>query len=206
MNTHAQARSDATVRDLAAVAVFTALIAALSVMPAIALGVGPVPITLQTLAVSLTAAVLGPRRAVLAVLAYLLLVAIGLPLAAGMRGGPGVLLGPTGGFLLGFLLMAPVTGALSRAVLRRAGRGARSEARSRTLVVVGLTGAVLAGLVPVYVVGVLQLSVVTGMSLSAALLAGFLPFLPGDLIKAVLSALVTAGVARALPDLTRERA
>lgn len=69
-----------------------------------------VPFTLQTLGVFLTGSLLGPRRGLAALLVYLLLGLVGLPIFAGFNSGPGVLLGPTGGYLLGFLVGVPLIG------------------------------------------------------------------------------------------------
>lgn len=186
------ARDDFATRDIAYVAVFAGLIVALTLIPAISLGVGPVPITLQTLAVSLAGAILGWRRGALAVLTYIALIAIGLPVAAHYKSGPGVITGPTGGYLIGFVLMAAAIGFLAERILRRP-YGA--------MTVPAMIGACLAGLPLAYAVGVPWLKVSTGMEWATALKAGLAYFLPGDIIKAVLAGVVAAGVARALPDL-----
>ena len=116
---------DHRARDMAQVAVFAALIAALTLVPGVPLIGSSVPFTLQTLGVTLAGAVLGPRKGALAVLVYLAMIAVGLPVASGYKGGLGVLTGPTGGYLVGFVLAAAVVGFLSRLVLRRA-QGAKA--------------------------------------------------------------------------------
>src|SRR5699024_7459936 len=183
---------DSIVRDTARIAVLAALIAALTLVPGLYLLGGAVPITLQTLAVTLTGVLLGPRRGLLAVLTYLAMVAVGLPVASGFRGGLGVLAGPTGGFLLGFIPMGLVVGGLSAWALRRL--------RGRVGLTVGLLGAGLAGIPALYLVGLPWLALVLGVPLSTAgtMMA---PFLVGDVAKAVVAAVVTAAVARALPGL-----
>ena len=86
-----------------------AMFAALMALCAwVSVPVGDVAYTLQSLAVALTLLLLGGRRGTLAVILYLLLGAVGLPVFSGFRGGFGALLGPTGGYLLGFALWAPV--------------------------------------------------------------------------------------------------
>ncbi|MER6626119.1 biotin transporter BioY, partial [Streptomyces sp. NPDC000931] len=87
-----------TARDLALVAVFAALIAALSVT--VAIPIGPVPITLQTLGIMLAPSLLGWKRGSLAIAAFLALGLAGLPLFAGGRGGLAVLAGPSAGFIV----------------------------------------------------------------------------------------------------------
>lgn len=172
-----------TSTDLALVASFAALIAVLGIVPPIAVGL-PVPVTLQTMGVMLAGLILGGRRGALAVLVFLALVAVGLPLLSGGRGGLGVFAGPSAGYLVGFVLGAYVTGWLRE----------RLEATMPTALAC-LTAAVVGGIGAVYLVGVPVLVWRTGADPLAALV-----FLPGDLLKAVLATLVAVGVARALPD------
>ncbi len=180
---------DRATRDIARVAVFAALIAALTLVPGLYLFGGAVPVTLQTLAVTLAGVLLGPRRGVLAVLTYLAMVVVGLPVASGFRGGLGVLAGPTGGFLVGFVPMVVVVGVLAALALRRL-RGAWLTA--------GLFGAGLAGIPALYVVGIAWLAAVLGVPLGTAA-AMMAPFLVGDVAKAAVAAVVGSAVARALP-------
>ncbi|MFI7643910.1 biotin transporter BioY [Nonomuraea sp. NPDC049400] len=173
--------------DLARVAVFAALIAVLGLPGSLNVFGNTVPITLQTLGVMLAGAILGTWRAALAVVVLLILVAAGLPLLAGGRGGLAVFAGPSAGFLIGWIPGAAVTGWL----VERAGRNPG---------IVRLTVACLVGGVGVvYLFGIPVQAAVTGVSVgSAALLST--AFLPGDLIKAVLASIVTRGTQRAYPD------
>ena len=98
---------------LAMTATFVGIIAAMGLVPAVQLPVFPVPITLQSMGVMLAGAVLGRWRGAAAVLVFLALVALGLPLLSGGRGGLGVFFGPSVGFLLGFPVAAFVIGWLS---------------------------------------------------------------------------------------------
>lgn len=173
--------------DLARVAVFAALIAVLGLPGSLNVFGNLVPITLQTLGVMLAGAILGTWRAALAVAVLLVLVAAGLPLLAGGRGGLGVFTGPSAGFLIGWLPGAAVTGWL----VERAGR----DPGIVRLVVACLAG----GVVVVYLFGIPVQALVTRAPLGAtALLAA--AFLPGDLIKAVLASIVARGTQRAYPD------
>jgi biotin transport system substrate-specific component len=161
---------------LAAASVFLALTARISVP----LPFSPVPISGQTLGVILIGALYGPRRGTLAVALSILEGAAGLPVFAAGRSGIGVLLGPTGGYIVGFLPAAAVAGVLAG--------GARRPA-------IRLMGFLLAGLA-VYAVGVPWLMAVTGAPLGLAVVQGLLPFLPGDALKALVAAGVTpAGAA-----------
>lgn len=183
--------ADSTAREIAYVAVFAALIVALTLFPAIEIGISPVPITLQTFAVTLTAMLLGPRRGALAVLAYLALIAIGLPVAAGYRGGLGVFAGATGGYLVSYLPAALLVGWLAGMALRR----------SRPTPWLILAG--VAGMPVIYAIGTGWFMAVTGMELGPAVAAAITPFVVVDGIKVALAAIVTAGAVRALPTLRR---
>jgi biotin transport system substrate-specific component len=177
-------------RDLALVAVLAALIAVLG-LPGTLNPFGlAVPITAQTLGVMLAGLLLGPRRGALAVLVFLALVAAGLPLLAGGRGGLGVFAGPSAGFLVGWVAGAAVTGLLA------------DLAPERLLLVSFLVAAVLGGVLVVYAVGVPVLAWRAHLSLAKAL-ATTAAFVPGDLIKAVAAAVVARGVERGYP--LRER-
>ncbi|MEM9383943.1 MAG: biotin transporter BioY [Pseudomonadota bacterium] len=172
---------------LVQVAVFAALIGALGLLPPIPLGFTPVPITLQTLGVMLAGLLLGPTRGALACVVLLLLVAAGLPVLAGGRGGLGVFLGPTAGFLWAWPLGALVAGScVPRGVGVRFWRA--------------LLGAVIGGIVVVYLGGVAWLATAGGLGWDRATLTT-LAFLPGDVVKAALAASAAVSVSRALPPL-----
>ena len=183
-------RSTAT--DLAQVAVFAALIAALGLPGALYLGGTAVPITFQTLGVMLAGAILGARKGFLAVLLFLALVAAGLPLLSGGRGGISVFVGPSVGYLLGWLLGAALIGWAT----------ARLLPAYRILPALAWTA--LGGIVAVYLVGVPVFAAITGTPLGVAF-AGSAIFLPGDLAKVVVTVLVAKGVHRAWPGLIAPR-
>jgi len=138
----------------------------------------PVPLTLQTLGALFTGAVLGGRRGALALLLYLAEGAAGLPVFAGGASGVAYMLGPTGGYLVGFVLAAGVVGLL-------AGRD-----WDRRLVWTVL--AMVVGNIVIYVLGVAWLAVFLG-DLRDALTQGMLIFIPGDLIKIAVAALALPG-------------
>lgn len=183
--------------DLALIAVFAAVIAVFAMLPAIPVGPLGVPITLQTLAVGLCGLVLGPWRGAAAVLLYLAVGLVGIPVFAEFSGGLGVLAGPSAGYLLSFPLAALLIGFLARIAVRRLS-GARLWA---ALVVCALAGS----FVFVHPLGILGMSVNAGLPLSAAFLAD-LVYWPGDLVKCVVAALIAATVHRAFPDLLARRA
>ncbi len=183
--------STLSTRDTVLVSLFAALIVVFSLMPPVPLAGVPVPITLQTLGVMLAAAMLGPWRGLLACALYMLLWMIGLPVLPGGRGGLGVLAGPTGGFLVGMVVGAAVTGWLAQTLSMRA--------HARVTQWLALFAAcATGGIVVVYLVGIPWLAAVTGMSLDKAALAS-LVFVPGDVIKAALVAVIVSQVRRAWP-------
>ncbi|MDO5756153.1 MAG: biotin transporter BioY [Rhodobacterales bacterium] len=178
-------------RNIALVALFAALIAALGIIPAVMLPFG-VPITAQSLGVMLCGTVLGARRGALAVLLFLLLVFLGLPLLSGGKGGLGVVFGPTGGFVVGFPVAALVAGLITQG-WRRA-----------PLALAAGVGAAVGGAV-LYAFGIIGMAQVLGKTLpEAALLVT--AFIPGDAIKAVLAGLVTSALYRARPRAVLSRA
>lgn len=132
----------------------------------------PVPITGQTFGVLLTGALLGSRRGALSVVLYLLEGVLGLPVFAGGASGPGRLLGPTGGYLLGFVAAAWVTGYLCE-------RGWDRRVLSATLAM-GIGNGVI------YLFGLLWLAYFVGPG--RALMAGLWPFIPGDVVKIAMAA------------------
>lgn len=172
-------------RSLSHIALFAALVAVLGLVPAISLPFG-VPITAQSLGIMLCGTVLGAKRGALAVLLFLALVALGLPLLSGGRGGLGVFVGPSAGFLVGFPIAAFVAGLIV-------------ERWNAPLPVAALAGSVLGGIVVLYAFGIPGMALVLDKTLpEAALLAA--PFLPGDMIKCALAALVTRGIAQMRPN------
>lgn len=176
-----------TARDLAQIAIFAALIAALGLPGAITIGGLGVPITLQTLGVMLAGGILGARKGTLAVIVLLVLVTAGLPLLAGGRGGLGVWTGPTAGYLIGWVPAALLIGVLTARLLP--GYPFWS----------GLLANLIGGVLVIHVFGVAVLSLRVG--LGPALANGTLPYLPGDALKALVATVVIKQVHRAYPGL-----
>lgn len=175
--------------SMALVGLFAALMAVMGLIPKIDLPLG-VPITIQSLGVMLAGCLLGPRRALQALLIFLLAVAAGLPLLPGGRGGLGVFLAPSSGYLVGYAIAAWLTGLIMgwlphSTPLRAAGSA--------------LLASVLGGLVALHAMGIAGLVLIAKMGWMQALMLD-LAFVPGDLIKCVLCALVVHTVAKALPD------
>lgn len=187
-------RSTSPVTDLALVAVFAGLICAFTLAPAVPVGPVMVPITLQTLAVGLTAMILGPWRGFAATALYLVVGFAGLPVFAQGASGIGVLAKASAGYLLAFPLAALLIGLLARRVVVRS--QARNGVRWGLLFLAGLAGSI----VFVHPMGIAGLMINGKLPLDKAFFADLL-YWPGDVIKNVVAAVVAVAVHRAFPGL-----
>jgi len=177
-------------KDIVLIALFAAIMAALGIFPPITLPVVAVPITAQSLGVMLAGGVLGAKRGALAMALFLVLVAIGLPLLSGGRGGFGILLGPSGGFLVGWIVAAYAIGLMVERYWLKLGY-------ISTFLICGLGGIVL-----LYLIGVPWVAFAAKISVLAAA-TGSLPFIPGDILKAVIASGVIVTVSRSYPVINR---
>lgn len=167
--------------------VLSSLMAALMAAGAyIFVPIGPVPIVLSNLFVLLAGLSLGPRWGAAATALYLLMGAIGLPVFAGGKGGPAHFLGPTGGYLFGFLLAAGLTGWVSH--------------RFRQTLSASILAVILGTLV-IYAFGVPWLKAVARLTWTKAFVAGMFPFLLGDALKAAVAVILHRSLR---PLLTKE--
>ena len=169
-----------TPRDMTFTALMAALLCALS---QITIPLGPVPITLQTLAVALAGYTLGAKRGTLSVAVYIVLGACGLPVFSGFKGGLAHLIGPTGGYLVGFVFMAALCGLGKKRVFWQ-----------------GLLAG-FGGLLVVYIIGTVQLSLATGMTMKQAIMTGTAPFVLKDAASVACAALLARALIRRLPAL-----
>jgi len=176
------AQDPSRARVLTTSALFAALLAVSAVL---AIPIGVVPITLQTAVLVLVALVQRPTHAALTVGTYLALGLVGLPVFSGMRGGFGVLVGPTGGYLIGFLV-----GAVAASWVRE------TLVRYNSRLIADISGAVVL-IAVVYAIGWLQLALVTSMGFVPALVAGVVPFLLPDALKAAVAIAIAPIVRRA---------
>lgn len=161
-------------------------VALLAVSAWVSVPLGPIPFTLQTMALALILAVLDRPTAILAVAVYLLLGAIGLPVFSGFSGGVMRLVGPTGGFLWGFLVGMIVATTLVRLLPQTMPLFARVLAGDVALLVIS------------YVCGTAQLMVVGSMGVAPAVAAAVLPFILPDAAKLAIGAGVGCAVDKAL--------
>ena len=171
MNTTA---SNARLHKMVGCALFAALTAVCSQL-AIPMPWG-VPINLALFAVYMAGTMLGPVWGAASQLVYLLLAAVGVPVMAGMQGGPAVLLGKTGGYAIGYILTALITALLVRVLGRKFW---------------ALCAAMVVGCAACYLLGTIWFMTLTGADLVSALGWCVLPYLPGDAVKIVLAAMLT---------------
>ena len=143
------------------------------------------PIALQTLIVNLTGYVLNAKQAFMTMLVYLLVGLAGVPVFTGGSAGPGKLFGPTGGYIIGFLFTA---------VFLAYFRGEKYSFKRYALL-----GCVI-GIPLIYVFGVVQLKLVTGMGWDKAILTGALPFIPLDIVKCLAAAVIAGPINRIFTD------
>jgi biotin transport system substrate-specific component len=170
---------------------FTALFAALiSAGAFFSIPIGPVPIVLQNLIALLAALILGPFLGGAAVALFLLAGVLNLPVFAGGTGGIARLLGPTGGYLAGYFIMAVAAGLIAG----RPGPDRKKDSYPRMVI------AIIAGLLIVYVPGVYWLKLKAGYDWAKAIGAGFVPFIIGDCIKAAAAILMIPRLRRAAAD------
>ena len=164
-------------KTIVLVSLFAALIAVLGLAPKVP---GPfgVPITAQSMGIMLCGTVLGAKRGALAVLLFITLTAIGLPLLSGGRGGLGVFASPSSGFIIGFPLAAYVAGLIT------------TKLRMLKIFYSSLLGAIIGGIFVLYIPGIIGMSIALGKSISEATVIALI-YIPGDLIKAFLCATLT---------------
>lgn len=180
-----------TTRDLVLAALFAGIIIVLGLVPPIPIGFIPVPITLQSMGVMMAGCMIGARRGALAYLIFVLLAAVGLPVLAGGRGGLAVLLGPTGGYIFGWIVAALVTGYCAERFVR--------EEQGEWRQLAGFFAAsVIGGIGVLHLIGMPWVSLVAGTPF-AVVATGSLAFLPGDLLKAGVAALAARAVLAGYP-------
>ena len=143
------------------------------------------PLALQTLIVNLTGYVLNAKQAFMTMLVYLLVGLAGVPVFTGGSAGPGKLFGPTGGYIIGFLFTA---------VFLAYFKGEKYNFKRYALL-----GCVI-GIPLIYVFGVVQLKLITGMGWDKAIMTGALPFIPLDIVKCLAAAVIAGPINRIFTD------
>lgn len=166
--------------------IYSALFAALIiVLGFISIPIGPVPISGINLGVMLAASILSPKRASCSILIVILLGAVGLPVFSGFTGGMGMLLGPRGGYYLGFVVGAYITALC------------RGEVSWIRLFFANILGSIIIE----YAVALPWLVFVTKLQLMQSIFVGFLPFMPGDILKIILTTIFVTTLHKNAPSL-----
>lgn len=175
-----------TTKDIVYIALFAALMAVLGVFPPITIPFAGVPVTAQSLGPMLAASILGAKRGGLAVLLFAVLVALGLPLLSGGRGGFGVYFGVTGGFIVGWVVGAFVTGLLIEKFWHNLN------------VLTAAISIVIGGVIVDYAIGNIWVTKIAGISYWQATV-GSAPFLIGDAVKVIIATVVCLAVKKSYP-------
>lgn len=162
-----------SIKEMTTVAIFSALTAILAQI-SLPLPFSPVPVTFQIFAVYIASTILGSKLGTLSQIIYVLLGAIGMPVFANFSGGLHSILGPTGGYIISYPIIAFIIGKISE------------KEQSFVVTVLGL----LFSLLVCYSIGVLQLSFITKMTIQKAILVGALPFIPLDIVKIIIAYLI----------------
>lgn len=163
-------RNKLSVQELTTMALLAALLCVSSYI-SIQLPFSLVPITAQTLVINMVALLLKPKKAGITVCIWILLGIIGLPVFSGGKAGFGVIAGPTGGYIIGYLVAA---------ILISVMKGNKNKIVRNVI-------SVLVGIPIIYAVGLPWMKLVTNMDWKAAIVAGVLPFIAGDVIKCVVA-------------------
>ena len=167
--------SKINIRQMTLISLFSALTA---VGAFISIPLYPVPLTLQTLFTLLAAMTLGSVMGASSQIIYVLLGVVGLPVFAGFKAGIGILFGPTGGFIFGFIISTYIIGKIIEL---------KKDKNIFYYFLAGIIGTII-----LYIVGITQLSLVTGIGIKKAITVGMLPFLPGDILKIIAASFITS--------------
>ena len=155
------------------------------------LGFTPVPINLGTLAVFLTGGILGKKYGTISMTVYVLLGAAGVPVFAGFRAGISVLAGPTGGYIIGYIVAVFIIGVLADVLVKRSTAGEQTASGGRAVKETLLYAlAMVIGLLICYAFGTAWFMISTGTGLWSAMLLCVIPFLPGDALKIIVAAIL----------------
>ena len=162
----------------------TALMAAVTcILAPLSIPIGPVPISFTNLAIYLSLYLLGWKKGTISYLIYLLIGLVGIPVFSSFTSGPGKLFGPTGGYLIGFIPLALIAGFFIDHFRNK-----------KALCFLGM----ILGTAVCYALGTAWLAVQAHMGFQAALMAGVIPFLPGDFIKMLLALLIAPQIRKQL--------
>lgn len=179
-NTAAKTNSKFTIQQIAMIAVMTAVTC---VLAPLSIPIGPVPISLTNLVIYFSLFILGTKKGTISYLIYLLIGLVGIPVFSSFTSGPGKLFGPTGGYLIGFIPLALIAGFFIDHFRNK-----------KALCFLGM----ILGTAVCYALGTAWLAVQAHMGFQSALMAGVIPFLPGDFIKMILALLIAPQIRKQL--------
>ncbi|MEK5174439.1 biotin transporter BioY [Heyndrickxia sp. FSL W8-0496] len=183
------------VRDITYISLFAAVMGALGLIPPITLSFSPVPITIQTIGVLLSGGILGARLGAWSQIVFLAIVATGIPLLSGGRGGIGVFVGPSAGYLFGYIIISFLVGYFISRI--------NSIGFFKILIINVLVGVLL-----LYVFGIPVQSFIMDIPIIKTIKIS-LVYIPGDLIKAVVASYLvyklknSPGISSRLPNIRR---
>ena len=170
-NTATKTTSKFTIQQIAMIAVMTAVTC---VLAPLSVPIGPVPISLTNLVIYFSLFILGTKKGTISYLIYLLLGLVGLPVFSGFTGGPAKLAGPTGGYIIGFIVMAVIAGLVI------------DNCHKPLIQLVGM----IAGTIVCYLFGTVWFCIVADSTFKAALGICVIPFIPADLIKMIIAMII----------------
>ncbi|MEG0005745.1 MAG: biotin transporter BioY [Clostridium sp.] len=170
------------IKDMTKISICIALLC-VSAFIAFPVPFSPAPFSAQTIMINIIALVLSPKHALAAVGGYILLGAFGIPIFAGGTAGLAKLAGPTGGYLIGFLVAAPIMSYLK-------GQGISFKRYGIVTIFIGMP--------IIYIIGTPWLGFITNMDIKAAILTGVAPYVVGDILKCLVSALIASSINRRL--------
>lgn len=163
-------------------------VAFISICSQIAIHIGPIPISMSLLAIFMAGLILGMKYGTLSVIVYILLGITGMPVFAGAKGGFAVILGPTGGFLIGYILCAMIVGYVSGRFVNK-----------KIYMVIGMVISV----VVCYIPGILWYYIITGNTISMSIKLCVIPFILGDIIKIIISLALYSKISKRLNSIIK---
>ena len=170
-NTATKTNSKFTIQQIAMIAVMTAVTC---VLAPLSVPIGPVPISLTNLVIYFSLFILGTKKGTISYLIYLLIGLVGIPVFSGFTGGPAKLAGPTGGYIIGFIVMAVIAGLVI------------DNCHKPLIQLVGM----IAGTIVCYLFGTVWFCIVADSTFKAALGICVIPFIPADLIKMIIAMII----------------
>lgn len=175
----------------ASIAICGIACALIAVSAQIVIPIGPIPVTMQMFAIPLAICTLSRMEACVTIYAYVALGALGIPIFSGMHGGIGALVGPTGGYLLGYLIAVPVASTVLRMIIPKAGNSASLQVAA--YISAGIIFTLIADSL-----GCIWYAATSGVPLITAAMVTIAPFIVFDMVKVVLAAFCAKGVNGAL--------